>query len=62
MAKGSSYCNLYIGSGLKRGDDTFIPTGPPDVLPDPHEQEEQPEPQGVEKEDRPAEGAPEEDE
>ena len=56
IAKGGKYCNVYIGDGIKRGDDTFIPTSPPDVMTDPSEQLEQPEPQGVEavaKEEKP---------
>ena len=35
---------MYVGNGLKRGDACFSPTEPPEVLKDPLDQVEQPEP------------------
>ena len=49
IAKDGTYCNIYIGDGIKNGDDSFIPTSPPDVMGDPQEQATEPEPQGKEK-------------
>ena len=37
-------CNIYIGDGIKRGDPSFNPTEPPEVLADPQEPADQPEP------------------
>jgi len=46
---------LYIGDGIKNGDNTFIPSEPPEVMADPGQQTEQPEPNGKD----PAEKKPE---
>ena len=66
VAKGGQFCNIYVGDCIKRGDTYFNPTEPPEVMADPQEGEEQPEPQGKEAEDKPpVEGdaeAPAEDE
>jgi hypothetical protein len=48
VAKGGQFCNIYVGDCIKRGDNYFNPTEPPEVLADPQEGEEQPEPQGKE--------------
>ncbi len=58
VAKGGQYCNLYIGDGIKNGDNTLIPSEPPEVLNDPGQQGEQPEPNGKD----PAEKKPEAEE
>ncbi|CAG9326440.1 unnamed protein product [Blepharisma stoltei] len=42
--KGGAWVNVYIGYGVKRLDPTFNPISPPDVLPDPEDPVEQPEP------------------
>ena len=36
--------NIYVGDAIKKGDTSFNPTEPPEVLMDPLEPEEQPEP------------------
>ena len=46
VAKNGVYCNIYVGDCIKRGDNTFIPTDPPEVLNDPLERDLQTEPQG----------------
>ena len=64
MAKNGQICSIYVGDCIKRGDTYFNPTEPPEVMGDPQEGEEQPEPQGKEpsEEKPPAEEAPAEDE
>lgn len=44
VAKGDKFSSVYVGNGLKRGDACFSPTEPPEVLKDPQDQVEQPEP------------------
>lgn len=44
VSKGGKFTNVYVGNGLKRGDQSFSPTDPPEVLKDPQDQPEQPEP------------------
>jgi len=44
VSKGGKFTNVYVGYGLKRGDQSFSPTDPPEVLKDPQDQPEQPEP------------------
>lgn len=44
VSKGGKFANVYVGHGLKRGDQSFNPTDPPEVLKDPQDQPEQPEP------------------
>ena len=59
VAKNGQYCNFYVGDCIKRGDNLFNPTEPPEVMADPSELEEQPEPQGKEAVEKPvAEEAP----
>ena len=41
---GKPPCNIYIGDGIKKGDTAYNPTAPPEVMDDPVDQEEQPEP------------------
>lgn len=48
VAKNGVFCSVYVGDLLKRGDNSFIPTEPPEVLADPAESELQAEPQGKE--------------
>mmetsp|Transcript_18055 Transcript_18055/g.30797 ORF Transcript_18055/g.30797 Transcript_18055/m.30797 type:complete len:234 (-) Transcript_18055:60-761(-) len=55
VSKSGVYCSIYVGDCIKRGDNTFIPTEPPEVLNDPAEPLDQPEPQGKEKVEKPAE-------
>ena len=44
VAKGGKFTNIYVGYGMKRGDNSFNPTEPPMVQQDPQEQAEMPEP------------------
>lgn len=44
VAQNGKFANIYVGHGLKRGDVSFNPTEPPDVMKDPADQVEQPEP------------------
>ena len=47
VAKGGKFCNIYIGDGLKRGDQCFSPNEPPKMCSDPTDSvSEIPEPQG----------------
>ena len=44
VSKGGKFTNIYIGNGMKRGDPAMNPTEPPEVMADPVDQVEQPEP------------------
>jgi hypothetical protein len=44
VAQNGKFSNIYVGHGLKRGDMSFNPIEPPDVMKDPVDQLEQPEP------------------
>lgn len=55
VAKGGKFCNVYVGHGIKRGDYSFSPTEPPDVLKDPVDQPEMPEPTPLEAPEEPVE-------
>lgn len=44
VAKGGSYCCIYIGDGMKKGDSSFNPIEPPEVQSDPFSLKENPEP------------------
>ena len=44
VAKGGEFCCIYVGDGLKKGDPSFNPTEPPEVMDDPIGQGEEPEP------------------
>lgn len=49
VSKGGDYCSIYIGDGIKQGDNLFDPIEPPEVNADPVEPDSQPEPQGKER-------------
>lgn len=55
VAKGGKFVNVYVGHGLKRGDSSFYPTEPPEVLKDPVDQPEMPEPTPLEAPEEPVE-------
>jgi len=55
VAKGGKFVNVYVGHGLKRGDTSFSPTEPPEVLKDPVDQPERPEPTPLEAPEEPVE-------
>lgn len=55
VAYGSQYTNIYVGYGLKFGDVSYNPTSPPDVMSDPNEKPEQPEPTPLEAPEEPLE-------
>jgi hypothetical protein len=42
--KAGRWVNFYLGFGVKKTDPTFVPIAPPDVLADPEDPAEQPEP------------------
>jgi hypothetical protein len=44
VAKSGKFVGIYLGDGVKMGDCSFNPTTPPEVMPDPDEQKEMPEP------------------
>ena len=44
VAKNGQWCSIYVGDCIKRGDSMFNPTEPPEVMADPLDQDEQPEP------------------
>jgi radial spoke head protein 4/6 len=50
-----NYVNIYVGYGLKFGDVSYNPTMPPDVVEDPDEKPEQPEPTPLEAPEEPLE-------
>lgn len=49
------YSNIYVGYGLKFGDVAYNPTSPPEVIEDPEENQEQPEPTPLEAPEDPLE-------
>ena len=49
VSKGGDFCSVYVGDGIKHGDDLFNPCEPPEVNDDPVEPDSQPEPQGKER-------------
>ena len=55
VSKGGKFVNCYVGHGLKRGDTSFSPTEPPEVLKDPVDQPENPEPTPLEAPEEPVE-------
>lgn len=55
VAKSGNYMNIYIGYGLKFGDVSYNPTSPPEVMKDPEEKPEQPEPTPLEAPEEPLE-------
>lgn len=44
VAAGGRFTSVYLGTGVKRGDASFSPTDPPDVMKDPSDPVDQPEP------------------
>lgn len=46
VSKNGKFASIYVGDGQKRGDSCFNPTEPPEVLSDPVEGQEEPEPNG----------------
>ena len=44
VAQSGKFANIYVGYGLKKGDTCFNPTEPPEIMKDPVDQVEQPEP------------------
>lgn len=62
VSKNGKYFFIYIGDGVKRGADFFSPTEPPEVMADPREPREEPEPNGKEPEaPKQDDGEPEDD-
>jgi len=55
VAYDGRYTNIYVGYGLKHGDVSYNPTSPPDVMQDPDEKPEQPEPTPLEAPEEPLE-------
>lgn len=55
VQKNGEYCSIYVGDGVKRGDSSFNPTEPPEVMMDPSDQIENPEPTPLEAPEEPAE-------
>jgi len=53
--KAGQYCTVYVGDGQKHGDSSFNPIEPPDVMADPSDQIEMPEPTPLEAPEEPAE-------
>ena len=37
VAKNGKYSSIYVGDGIKRGDQAFDPCEPPEVQADPHD-------------------------
>ena len=44
VAQQGKFANIYVGYGLKKGDTCFNPIEPPEIMKDPVDQGEQPEP------------------
>ena len=55
VAYGGSYMNIYLGHGLKYGDKSYYPITPPEIMKDPDEKAEQPEPTPLEAPEEPLE-------
>lgn len=55
IAYGGKYTNIYVGHGLKFGGVSYNPTSPPEVMKDPDEKVEQPEPTPLEAPEEPLE-------
>jgi hypothetical protein len=55
VAKNGKYCTIYVGDGMKRGDNAFNPIETPDVQDDPKDQIEMPEPTPLEAPEEPPE-------
>lgn len=55
VAKNGKFSSIYVGDGIKRGDQAFDPCEPPEVQSDPIDQIERPEPTPLEAPEEPAE-------
>lgn len=55
ISYGNDYTNVYVGYGTKYGDVSYNPTSPPEVMADPEEKPEQPEPTPLEAPEEPLE-------
>jgi len=44
VAKNGRFCNFYLGDGIKRGAKAFNPCEPPEIIADPNDPSEEPEP------------------
>jgi hypothetical protein len=55
VQKGGSFCSIYVGDGIKKGDTSYNPTEPPEVMSDPKDQVERPEPTPLQAPEEPAE-------
>lgn len=44
VVQNGTFCNFYSGNGMKKGDVCLNPTEPPEIMDDPEDQVEQPEP------------------
>lgn len=56
LTKDGKYFFIYIGDAVKKGADFFNPTEPPEIMPDPKEPTEEPEPNGKDPEPEKPEG------
>ena len=54
MSKGGKFTSIYVGYGLKRGGTTQMPARPEEVIADPEEPKEQPEPTPLTEPEAPA--------
>jgi hypothetical protein len=55
VCKNGRFCSVYIGDGTKQGDSAFNPIEPPEVMSDPSDQVENPEPTPLLPPEEPAE-------
>jgi hypothetical protein len=55
VQKNGDFCNIYVGDGIKQGDSSFNPIEPPEVMGDPSDQIEMPEPTPQQAPEEPAE-------
>jgi len=61
VAKGGKFTNVYVGYGIKKGDEIFNPTMPPEVQKDPEETPQAKEPEPKLPPEEPKEGEEEPD-
>lgn len=55
VQKNGQFCSVYIGDGVKEGGSSFNPIEPPEVMGDPSDQIEMPEPTPLQAPEEPAE-------
>lgn len=55
VCKNGKFCSIYVGDAIKQGDSSFNPIEPPEVMGDPSDQIEMPEPTPLEAPEEPAE-------